>query len=131
MIVDTSAIMTILLGEEGYQRYLYAIRDALRPAMLAVSVYETGVVLMMKRGAETISALHALLVELGITIEEFNNADAAASLDVYKRFGKGRHSAKLNFGDCPVYVLAKSRETPILHTGNDFSQTDIRSALPH
>jgi ribonuclease VapC len=127
MIIDSSAIVEIALGNEGYEKYLNAIKEAPVRLMSAVNLYETAVVLFKKRGtADAITALYALLQTLRVEIVAFDLPEASSAAAAYTVFGKGFHSAKLNLGDCPAYALAKRKNLPLLFKGDDFSKTDVR-----
>jgi ribonuclease VapC len=128
MIIDSSVIVEIALGNQGYEKYLDAITGAPVRFMSAVNLYETAVVLFKKRGTtEAITSLYALLKMLKVEIVAFDLPQANSAAAVYTVFGKGVHPAKLNLGDCPAYALAKSRKLPLLFKGDDFSKTDVRS----
>ena len=130
MIIDSSAIVEIALGNEGYEQYLQAIIEAPVRLMSAVNLYETAVVVFKKRGtADAIPTLYALLNTLKVEIVAFDLLDASSAAAVYTVFGKGIHPAKLNLGDCPAYALAKRKKLPLLFKGKDFSKTDIQIAL--
>jgi ribonuclease VapC len=128
MIIDSSVIVEIALGNQGYEKYLDAITEAPGRFMSAVNLYETAVVVFKKRGTtEAITSLYALLKMLKVEIIAFDLPQANSAAAVYTVFGKGFHPAQLNLGDCPAYALAKSRKLPLLFKGDDFSKTDIRS----
>lgn len=130
MVVDTSALMAIVLGEEGYERYLEAIINAPSAVMSAVNLYEASVATFMKRRSKAdVDSLISLVGYLDIQIVGFDAAMSAASRETYFRYGKGVHPAGLNFGDCPAYVLAAKRNEPLLFKGDDFTQTDVVSAI--
>jgi ribonuclease VapC len=130
MIIDSSAIVEIALGNEGYEKYLQAIMDAPVRLMSAVNLYETAVVIFQKRGtADAITTLFALLKTLKVEIVTFDLSEATSAIAAYTEFGKGVHPAKLNLGDCPAYALAKRKKLPLLFKGEDFSKTDIQIAL--
>lgn len=80
-------------------------------------------------GAEGLLKAQRLLTELGVTIVPWTEDLSDVSVATFMQFGKGRHPAKLNFGDCMAYALAKSLDAPLLYKGSDFAKTDIRSAL--
>jgi ribonuclease VapC len=126
--VDTSALVAVVLGEEDAERYLDALqRD---PASLsAVSFAEAAIVVEARQGPDATRDLE-LLVEA--TIDEIVPADADQALAAvagWRRFGRGRHPAALNFGDCFSYALARLGDLPLLYKGDDFAQTDIAAAL--
>jgi ribonuclease VapC len=91
-----------------------------------VSRVELGIVAQNK---EVAAEVNALLDALKVNIAAFDHQQATLALAAFARYGKGRHPAALNFGDCCAYALAKSMNLPLLYKGNDFAQTDIASAL--
>jgi ribonuclease VapC len=126
IVVDSSALVAILEKEPEAERLLKILRDNLPRFVGAVTLYETGVVMGNRRGFENIAAVMALVAELGIDVIPFSEHHISVALDAYGRYGKGIHpKAKLNFGDCAAYALAKSLNAPLLFKGNDFSETDI------
>ena len=130
MIIDTSAIVEIVFGHEGYEKYLKAITDAPVRLMSAATLYETAVVVYTKhRNRNAIAALYELLKTLKVEIVPFDVAETNSAIAAYALFGKGIHPAKLNFGDCPAYALAKRKQLPLLFKGEDLSRTDIEVAV--
>ena len=93
--------------------------------MAAPSVLEAHMVLSKYLGSETGSILNARLSELGVSIIAFTPSHADLAADAFDRYGKGRHPAALNFGDCIAYALSKSAGVPLLFVGQDFSKTDV------
>jgi ribonuclease VapC len=88
-------------------------------------------VLVSRSGGNAVSILHELIERAGIVVMPFDEPTAEAAFDAFKRYGKGQgHKAQLNIIDCAAYALAKTRDLPLLFKGNDFTATDIRSALP-
>lgn len=124
MILDTSAIVAILFNEPERDALLEAISSSASPAISAASVMEASIVLIRQFGPTGQAALTNLLSELGVNVISFDMDQALMAMEGFDRFGKGRHPAKLNLGDCFVYGLAKSKNLPILCKGNEFSQTD-------
>jgi ribonuclease VapC len=98
--------------------------------MSAGTLIEVGTVVLHKRGERRLQELYDLLNFSEIAVIAVTEAHARLAIDAYRRFGKcTQHPAQLNFGDCFSYALAKTLDQPLLFKGNDFSQTDIRSAL--
>ena len=91
---------------------------------------ETSIVVEAASGAAGIGKLDALLAAAAIEIAPFDAAQVALAREGFRRFGKGRHLAKLNFGDCLSYALARHRAEPLLFKGDDFAATDVEAALP-
>lgn len=129
MIVDSSAILSILYAEADAEIFAGAIADATWCLMSAASYLETAIVVDRQRGAEAGRQFDALIVRADIQIEPVTREQADIARQAYLDFGKGKHPAALNFGDCFAYALARSLHLPLLYKGNDFSLTDIESAL--
>lgn len=130
MVVDTSAILAVLLQEDDALRFAEAIEAAERPLVSVASVVEAGIVLIARHGAEARADLDALLDAGGFRVEPVTGEQGTIALNAFDTFGKGRgHGAGLNFGDCFAYALAKSSGAPLLFKGGDFSKTDVSAAL--
>lgn len=126
IVVDTSAIVAIISGEPEKDRFVGAILAANPRLMSAVSFQEASTVLAGRSGGDAEwKLLDALLTDLGLEIAAHDLALALIARDAFLRFGKGRHPAGLNFGDCAAYALAKVNALPLLFKGGDFGQTDI------
>jgi ribonuclease VapC len=125
MIVDASAIVAILLKEPGHEALLSKLEAAESVAVGAPTLAETAIVLQARIGPHGRRALAAFLSESEILVIDFSDSHWRAAADAYGRFGKGRHKASLNFGDCLTYAVAKLSAQPLLATGNDFSKTDL------
>ncbi len=130
MVVDTSALMAIVLREEDRDIFLAAMIAEPRKLMSTASVVEAAQV-YAKVFAPSVAGekLYEDLRMLDIRVIELTEEHARLAVDAAMRFGKGRHRAKLNFGDCFSYALAKVSGLPLLFKGNDFTQTDIESVL--
>ena len=96
--------------------------------MGAATLVETGIVLQRRLGGQAIEALDHFIAEFGVLVMSFTELHWAAGLDAWHRFGRGRHPARLNFGDCLTYATARIAGEPLLCTGNDFPQTDLEMA---
>ena len=139
MIVDTSAVIAILTAEDDAATYARAIADASVRRLSAASYLECGIVLDNQRDPVISRSLDELLAEAEFVIELLAAADAViiefgqghwrAAVSAWGRFGKGRHPAGLNFGDCLSYALALDTREPLLWKGDDFGHTGIASAL--
>ena len=127
IVVDTSAIVAILLREVDGPALRAAIADAARVLVSAVSVVELAAV--SSRDDALFRDLRDFLSEPYIDVTPVDAAQAAIAVEAYRRFGKGRHPAGLNLGDVFPYALARRRGLPLLFKGSDFARTDIRSAL--
>lgn len=125
MVIDTSALAAILFDEpecESFLRWIAA--DEIR-LIAAPTRVETGVVLEARKGQHGRSALELLIREAEVETVPFDSEHAELALDAWRRFGKGRHEAGLNFGDCFAYALAAASGEPLLFKGDDFSKTDV------
>ena len=128
MIVDTSAIMAILFGESGAERYDEVIAQAPRCRMSVANFLEAAIVLESRSGDAAGHELDAFLEEAEIELEPVTPEQAQAARLAWRRFGKGNHPAGLNFGDCFAYSLAEAAREPLLFKGRDFALTDIEAA---
>ena len=123
---DSSAIIAILRAEPEEQPFIDTIVAAGAACMSAVSLQEASMVLAGKAGAEADWApLDEFIARAGLEIVPHNRKLAEVAREAFLRFGKGRHLARLNFGDCASYALAKSLSIPLLFKGSDFAKTDI------
>ncbi len=129
MIIDTSAIIAILRDESEAPAFATAIEKASFRRISAVSYVESAAVIDGSRDPIASRRFDDLLNEAQVVIESVTSAQAKIAREAYRDFGKGsKHRAKLNFGDCFAYALAKSMGEPLLFKGKDFSHTDIASA---
>jgi ribonuclease VapC len=129
IVVDTSAIVAILRGESEKDRFVDAIMAASPGLMSAVSLQEAGMVVCRQFGdGAAWEPLDALLGRLDMEIVAHDAALARIAREAFLRFGKGRHPARLNFGDCAAYALADSNDLPLLFKREDFTKTDIVAA---
>lgn len=127
--MDSSALIAILEKEPEASRLLAAIFAHDHRFISAATVLESGIV-AERRGQENGSAeLDKPIDQLELKIIAFTREQAAIAREAFRRFGKGRHPAQLNFGDCFSYALARERGEPLLFKGGDFSHTDIEPAL--
>lgn len=128
IVVDTSAIVAILKVER--ERDVFARIIAFEGCLFSTVGYlEASMVIVGRGRAQLTDLLDGLLSELGIELVPFDQQQARAGQTAFLRFGKGRHPAGLNFGDCISYALAQSRGLPLLFKGEDFAKTDVISAL--
>ena len=128
MIIDTSALVSILDQEPEAERLAYAIATASERMLSAANLVETGIVMQVRRGDEAVRDLDLVLAKLEIEIIAVSAKQANLARKAFQRFGRGRHPARLNFGDCFAYALAKDSGASLLFKGEDFSQTDIAVA---
>jgi ribonuclease VapC len=128
MIVDSSAIIAIVLREPGWESLVDEIASDPLCGIGAPTLVETAIVLIAKMGSKARVTLSRLLQEAGMTVVPFADEDWRVAVDAYARFGKGRHPAGLNFGDCLSYAVARLAEQPLLFVGDDFRKTDVAVA---
>jgi ribonuclease VapC len=129
VVVDSSAIIAILRGESESPDF-QAVLNASAGNFCSTVTFVESYMVATSRNAGSPPELHAeLLDDLGIATVPLDQAQAMAASTAFLRFGKGRHPARLNMGDCFSYALAKSLNAPLLFKGDDFSRTDIASAL--
>jgi ribonuclease VapC len=128
MIIDTSALVGILDQEPEAERLVRAIATATERLLSAANLVETGIVMQVRHGDEASRDLDLLLAKFGIEIIPVSAKQADIARKAFQRFGRGQHPARLNFGDCFAYALAKDSAAPLLFKGKDFSQTDITVA---
>ena len=128
MVLDTSAIMSILRQEDDAAQIAACVARASSVCISAVTRLEAFTV-AMAQGEIGSQKLAELLGQLSPQVIAFDEVQSSLAVTAVKAFGKGHHPARLNFGDCCAYALAKSLNLPLLYKGNDFAQTDIVSAL--
>lgn len=127
MIVDTSALLALALKEPERDLFYAVMLRAKRRRMSAASYVEAAEVYMRRSGvASGIALLNGDLAQLRIEVVAVAPEQAYAAADARRRYGKGRHAAKLNYGDSFSYALAKSLDEPLLFKGKDFIHTDVK-----
>ena len=129
MILDTSALAAIFFGEPEAVLYTELIQDADRCLMSAANFVELSIVIEGQIGPDAGRQCDVFFRRAGIGIEPVTLEQAHLARQAFLDFGKGRHAAGLDFGDCFAYALAKITSEPLLFKGEDFKKTDIRSAL--
>lgn len=125
MIVDTSALIALIQHEPEAERVAAALAAARTPAIGAPTLAETLIVLTARHGAVARTIFDRLRSEINLGVTEYTADHAYAAQRAYARFGRGRHPAGLNFGDCMSYASAQLAHEPLLAIGNDFPQTDL------
>ncbi len=128
MIVDSSAIVAIVTREPGYDVVLEQLGRAQRPAIGTPTLTEAAIVLSARLRKDARSLLSRLLAEAGVEVVPFGEAHFSVAVEAWLRFGKGRHPASLNSGDCMSYAVAKLADVPLLCVGDDFARTDLALA---
>lgn len=125
MVLDSSAIVTVHLREPGYERLLDQMQNAEILVVGVPTLLETIMVLTGRLGQDARPMVHAFLRRFQVEIVPFNEDHLDAAVTAFIRYGRGRHPASLNFGDCMSYAIASIAGMPLLFIGNDFTKTDI------
>jgi ribonuclease VapC len=128
VIIDSSAIVAITFKEPGYEELLSKLATAAKAGVGIPTLAETAIVLSARLNRDARGILSRFLAEASVATVPFGDAHFAVAVDAWLRYGKGRHPAALNFGDCLSYAVAKLAGEPLLCVGNDFCQTDLRLA---
>jgi ribonuclease VapC len=130
MVIDSSALIALLLGEPETADFVATIAAAPGRVVSAPTYLETAIVILARSGPKAQEQFDRLLIDLEIEVVPFARDQAALAISAYQKYGKGSgHAAGLNFGDCLSNALAKLREEPLLFKGNDFSRTDLLIAV--
>jgi ribonuclease VapC len=130
MIIDTSALIAILRDEDDAPDMALAIERAETRKISAANYLETAIVIDGSRDPVASRRFDELVSAAELRVEPVTHEQARIAREAYRDFGKGRHRAGLNFGDCFAYALAKDTGEPLLFKGNDFVHTDLAPALP-
>jgi ribonuclease VapC len=125
MIVDTSAVLAIFLNEPERKQFLDSLTAADTRRISAANALEAGIVLESKRGEAAGREYDLFVVRVNLEIVPVDAEQIEIARSAWRRFGKGRHPAGLNFGDCFSYALAKASGEPLLAKGQDFCHTDV------
>lgn len=128
MILDTSAIVAVLYGEPEATEFATLIHDAEECRISVANFVELSMVVESQLGPKGMRQAELFLRRAGVVIEPITVDHGELARQAFLDFGKGRHKAGLNFGDCFSYALAKATGEPLLYKGDDFSQTDIKAA---
>lgn len=128
MIVDSSALVAIVFQEPGYELLIDKLLESDGTGIGTPTLVETGIVLDARLQRDARSLLTRMLDELDITEVPFGEPHWRQALAAYRRYGRGRHRANLNFGDCLSYAVAQLAHEPLLFVGADFGATDLRRA---
>jgi ribonuclease VapC len=129
MIIDTSAALAVVLGEPGFEVFASAISASVTRRISAASFLEASIVAETRAGDRGLRQFDSFIRESEPVIEPVTHEHALIAREGFSNYGKGRHPAGLNFGDCFAYALAKSTGEPLLFKGEDFRQTDVLPAL--
>lgn len=125
MVIDTSALLAIFMGEPERKRFLDLIIGAERRLISAANALEAGIVLETKRGEAAGREFDLFLQRAQIEVVAVDFEQVEMARLAWRRYGKGRHPAAFNFGDCFAYALAKTSGEPLLAKGDDFGQTGL------
>ena len=128
MILDSSAVVAVALREPGFERLLGVMASGGALGIGAPTLVETTIVLSSRLGLDSRGLVNRLLFEGDVTVVPFTDAHFGTAVEAWLRYGRGRHAAALNFGDCLAYAAARVAGEPLLYTGADFSRTDIEAA---
>lgn len=129
MVVDTSALLAIYLSESDSDRFENALLNAPAAHISAGTLLEAGIVVEARNGKAGAVELDRLLKKLGIGTVAVDAEQVEVARLAFRKYGKGRHPANLNYGDCFAYALAATNVEPLLFKGDDFSKTDVVNAL--
>lgn len=128
MVLDTSAIVAILFDEPESVRFIALLADADDPLISAATLLETSIVIQAKLGNAGVADLDEMLATAAVRCVAVDNLQAQIAREAFGRYGNGRSSAGLNFGDCFSYALARATNRRLLFKGADFGQTDVTPA---
>lgn len=129
MVVDTSALIAILQREPERRRFIEVLEGAASRRMSVASLVEISIVIESRFGSEGLRDLDAFLAKANFELIPVDREQGYLAREAFSRFGKGRHRASLNYGDCFSYALARSLGEPLLCKGSDFVNTDVMIAV--
>lgn len=130
MVIDTSALVAILLGESDRRALIEEMEAAEYRRMSVATFVESSIVIDARYGAEGLRDMDHFAARAGIELVPVNAEQGHIARQAFNRFGKGRHRAALNYGDCFSYALAIFADEPLLCKGDDFAHTDVTLAVP-
>jgi len=128
MTLDSSVLVAVLFAEPGYLGLVDRILEADHVRVGAPTLVETSLVVQGRRRTPARGEVEGLVRELNVTVVSFGEAEWRVAVEAFQRFGRGRHPAALNFGDCLAYASAAVAKDTLLFVGDDFAKTDIRPA---
>ena len=128
IVADSSALLAVVLAEDDAAVFKNALLGQ-QVGVSAATVTEARIAVSRRAGLPAVTDLNSLLSIVRAKVVPYDDDHATIAHAAYSRFGKGQHSAQLNFGDCMAYATAKIAGAPLLFKGEDFRQTDIASAL--
>ena len=124
-VIDSSVLVAVLVGEPEAGAVLDVLAGLEQCRISAVNVLEASTVMASRRGSGGVAGLQSFFDVFDVEVAPFTADQAALTLDAWRSYGKGRHPARLNLGDCCAYALAKYSGRPLLAKGDDFPRTDI------
>lgn len=128
MLLDSSVIVALLTRESGWEQIASTIENSDSIFVSSATLLETYIVLTSRSGKDATALIEVFVAQIGAEIIPFSQSLWPIAAAAFFRFGKGRHKAALNFGDCIVYATARQAGLPLLFRGNDFSRTDLKPA---
>ena len=128
MILDSSVVVAVLKEERGFRELEQRMSEADVPEIGAPTLVECLIVMGRAHGEVGIDAVSRFITDFEVVIVPFGEPHSNLASEAYLDFGKGRHPAALNYGDCMTYATARWADRPLLYTGDDFAQTDIQAA---
>jgi ribonuclease VapC len=128
VIVDSSAVVAVLLRESRQDELAAKLENAEFVAIGAPTLFETGMVMVGSMGEHGRGLIAQFLESFDVEVIPFGKSHWQAAVEAFARYGKGNHPAKLNYGDCMSYAVARETREPLLFIGNDFARTDIEAA---
>ena len=129
MVLDTSALLALLLDEPEAEDFRGAVEDDTTRLVSAATLLETAIVIEVRKGEAGGRELDALIQKADVAVVPVDAEHVSEARRAYRRFGKGRHAAGLNFGDVFAYALARTAGEPLLFKGEDFAKTDIARVM--
>lgn len=130
IVLDSSVLYAIILEETGFKQYLGILDRAKKVLIGAPTLAEAGLVVQSRQGPPGLARLLQLLERWNVRVDDFTKVHALEAIDAYHTYGKGRHPAALNMGECNSYATAKVAGASLLYKGNDFAQTDLPKLTP-
>ena len=130
LVLDTSILIAILVEEDGCEKYVSILNQAKEILIGAPTLAEAGIVLQSRRGDGGLAELLLLLERWEVRVVDFTRVNCLEAMEAHRRYGKGRHPAALNLGDCNSYATAKVAGATLIYKGNDFALTDLPPLLP-
>lgn len=127
-VIDSSALLSVVLGEADAERFAARLVEPVRKVVSAATLFEAAVAAERRGGLEARDRLDRLVTRVEAEVVPFEQAHLGWARDAFRRFGKGRHEAALNLGDCIAYATARHVVLPLLFKGDDFAKTDIERA---